>query len=237
MVRTYLDTGIRRYDVNGLNVRKAPGPVTGDRLHTISQGKITVKPSLLVIDNYDSFTFNLVQMFRNYQLDISVFRADKITVAEVGRRSPGYIVISPGPKDPAAAGISVELIRCLHRQIPILGVCLGMQCMNDAFGGITVRAPLPVHGRTSAIDHTELGLFKGVKRPLVVTRYHSLTVDRISDELEVTARTVDGVIMGLSHRTCPLHGVQFHPESFLTEEGFALIENFLKLGPLQDYSA
>jgi len=190
--------------------------------------------SLLLIDNYDSFTFNLVQMFRKYQLDISVFRADKITVDEAEERSPDYIVISPGPKDPASAGISIELIIRLYRKIPILGVCLGMQCINEAFGGITVRAPLPVHGKTSAVKHTNKGIFKGVSHPTIVARYHSLAVQQISDELEITAWSDDGVIMGLSHRTCALHGVQFHPESFLTKEGFIMIENFLRLGPLQD---
>jgi anthranilate synthase component II len=194
----------------------------------------TMKPMLLVIDNYDSFTFNLVQMFRRYPLEISVFRADKITVEEVRQRAPDYIVISSGPKDPSSAGISIELILDRYKEVPILGVCLGMQCINEAFGGITVRAPLPMHGKISAIEHTGKGLFKGVSVPAVVARYHSLTVDRISDELEITARTSDGVVMGLSHRTYTLHSVQFHPESFMTEEGFTMIENFLKLGPLQE---
>lgn len=193
-----------------------------------------MKSSLLVIDNYDSFTFNLVQMFRRYLLEISVFRADKITVDEVEKRSPDYIVISPGPKDPAAAGISIELIMRLYKKIPFLGVCLGMQCMNEAFGGITVRAPLPMHGKTSVIEHINKGIFKNVSSPTVVARYHSLAVQRINDELEITAKTTDGVIMGLSHRKYALHGVQFHPESFLTQEGFTMIENFLILGPLQD---
>jgi anthranilate synthase component II len=195
----------------------------------------TMKPSMLVIDNYDSFTFNLVQMFRRYNLDISVFRSDKITVEEVERRAPDYIVISPGPKDPAAAGISIALILRLYKTIPIFGICLGMQCINEAFGGITVRAPLPMHGKISAVSHTQNGLFKMVACPTTVARYHSLAVERISGELEITARTDDGVIMGLSHRTFALHGVQFHPESFLTEEGFTMVENFLKTGPLREY--
>lgn len=195
----------------------------------------TMKPSMLVIDNYDSFTFNLVQMFRRYNLDISVFRSDKITVEEVEDRAPDYIVISPGPKDPAAAGISIALILRLYKTIPIFGICLGMQCINEAFGGITVRAPLPMHGKISAVSHTQNGLFKMVASPTTVARYHSLAVERISGELEITARTYDGVIMGLSHRTFALHGVQFHPESFLTEEGFTMVENFLKTGPLREY--
>ncbi len=191
-----------------------------------------MKPSLLVIDNYDSFTFNLVQMFRAYPLEVSVIRADKISVKQVKQQNPGYIVISPGPKDPAAAGISVELIHSLYERIPIMGVCLGMQCINEAFGGITVRAPLPMHGKTSSIKHTGKGLFSGVTNPTVAARYHSLVVDRISDELQITARAQEGEIMGISHRKHALHGVQFHPESFLTPEGFTMIQNFLKLGPL-----
>lgn len=190
-------------------------------------------PTLLVLDNYDSFTFNLVQMFRCYELAISVFRADKITVDEVAERNPDYILVSPGPKDPAAAGISVELIRALHSKIPILGVCLGMQSMNEAFGGKTLRAPVPMHGKTSVVRHAERGLFEAVKNPMLVARYHSLAVADINPELEVTATSNDGVVMALSHRESPLHGVQFHPESFLTECGVPIIENFLKLGPMR----
>lgn len=193
-----------------------------------------MKPSLLVIDNYDSFTFNLVQMFRQYPLNISVYRADKITVEEVEQKSPDYIVISPGPKDPAAAGISIALINHLYKKIPIFGVCLGMQCMNEAFGGITVRAPLPMHGKTSYVEHNGTSIFQGVSQPTVVARYHSLAVQQIHCDLEVTAMTNDGVVMGLSHKQYPLHGVQFHPESFLTGEGFTMVENFLKLGPLKE---
>ena len=189
--------------------------------------------SLLVLDNYDSFTFNLVQMFRMYHLGISVVRADKITVEQVARQRPDYIVISPGPKDPAAAGISVDLIVQLHRQFPIFGVCLGMQCMNEAFAGVTVRAPLPMHGKTSVVRHEQRGLFVDLPSPIKVARYHSLAVANVNPALEITARASDGVIMGLSHREYPLHGVQFHPESFLTECGFPMIENFLKTGPLR----
>jgi anthranilate synthase component II len=188
--------------------------------------------SLLVLDNYDSFTFNLVQMFRAYALEISVVRADKITVAEVAQRCPDYILVSPGPKDPQAAGISVELIAKLHREIPIFGVCLGMQSMNEAFGGKTVRAPVPMHGKTSEVRHEQRGVFAGLPSPIKVARYHSLAVTDIDPALEITARASDGVVMGLSHRNYPLHGVQFHPESFLTEHGFPMVENFLKTGPL-----
>jgi anthranilate synthase component II len=189
--------------------------------------------TLLVLDNYDSFTFNLVQMFRAYPLAISVIRADKITVAQVAERHPDYIVVSPGPKDPAAAGISVELIAKLHQDIPIFGVCLGMQSMNEAFGGNTVRAPLPMHGKTSEVRHEQRGVFAGLPNPVKVARYHSLAVTNVNPALEITARASDGVVMGLSHRQHPLHGVQFHPESFLTEHGFPMVENFLKTGPLR----
>jgi anthranilate synthase component 2 len=192
-----------------------------------------MKASLLVLDNYDSFTFNLVQMFRAYPLKISVVRADKITVEEVAAQRPDYILVSPGPKDPAAAGISVPLIAKLHRDFPIFGVCLGMQSMNEAFDGITVRAPLPMHGKTSEIRHEQRGVFAGLPSPVKVARYHSLAVANVNPALVVTARAPDGVIMGLSHREYPLHGVQFHPESFLTEHGFPMIENFLKTGPLR----
>lgn len=191
-----------------------------------------MKASLLVLDNYDSFTFNLVQMFRQYPLSVTVVRADKISVAQVKEIDPNYILISPGPRDPAAAGISIELIVKLFRQTPILGVCLGMQCINEAFGGNTVRAPVPMHGKTSAVSHHQRGLFAGVPNPVSVARYHSLAVANVSNELEITATTSDGVVMGLSHRSYPLHGVQFHPESFLTASGFCFVENFLKLGQL-----
>lgn len=185
---------------------------------------------LLVLDNYDSFTFNLVQMFRHYDLEIGVVRSDKIGVDEVRRRDPDYIVVSPGPKAPASAGISVELIRALHGVVPILGVCLGMQCINEAFGGVTVRAPLPVHGKTSRVTHTGTGLFTRVPSPFQVARYHSLAVSRLSPELEVSATSNDGVVMAIQHKSTRLSGVQFHPESFLTEHGFKLIENFLASG-------
>jgi anthranilate synthase component II len=188
---------------------------------------------LLVIDNYDSFTFNLVQMFRRYDLDISVFRADALAIDDVVRRRPDYILVSPGPKSPRDAGISTELIRSCQGDFPILGVCLGMQCMNEAFGGATVHAPVPMHGKTSAVEHDGAGLFAGVPRPLTVARYHSLAITGISDELRVNARSADGVPMAVQHVRHRLFGVQFHPESFLTEHGFSLIENFLRSGPLQ----
>lgn len=189
-------------------------------------------PKLLVIDNYDSFTYNLVQMFRCYRLDIRVHRSDRIALDRVREMAPDYILISPGPKDPMHAGISIELVRRFSAAVPTLGVCLGMQCINEAFGGQTVRAPVPVHGKTSMVDHQGRGLFRKIPSPLKVARYHSLMVQHPCRQLKITGWSRDGVIMGLSHRSRPLHGVQFHPESFLTEHGFALIENFLALGPL-----
>lgn len=190
-------------------------------------------PLLLVLDNYDSFTYNLVQMFRRYDLTIKVFRSDRISIESLKKFSPDYILISPGPKDPLHAGISISAIKAFFQGTPILGVCLGMQCINEVFGGKTVRAPLPVHGKTSDIVHDKTHLFQGLPSPVRVARYHSLMTEPMGAELEITARSSDGVIMGLSHRTRPLHGVQFHPESFLTEKGDAIIENFLKLGPLK----
>jgi len=188
---------------------------------------------LLVIDNYDSFTFNLVQMFRRYELDISVVRADSLSVADVARRRPDYVLVSPGPKSPSAAGISTELIRCCQTEFPILGVCLGMQCLNEAFGGSTVHAPVPMHGKTSAVHHDGSGLFAGVPEPFTVARYHSLAITHISESLRVNARSTDGVPMAVQHVRYPLFGVQFHPESFLTEHGFRLVENFLRSGALK----
>jgi anthranilate synthase component II len=191
--------------------------------------------TILVIDNYDSFTYNLVQMFRCYDLEIEVHRADKITVEQVKHSRPDYILVSPGPKDPAHAGISMTLIESFYRKIPILGVCLGMQCINEVLGGETVRAALPVHGKTSLISHRGESVFKGVVSPFRAARYHSLAtcVDE-STGLKISALSDDGVVMGLYHPDYPLHGVQFHPESFMTEHGYALIENFLKLGPLEN---
>jgi len=188
---------------------------------------------LLVIDNYDSFTYNLVQMFRNYDLEIRVYRSDKITLDQVEALNPDYVLISPGPKDPAHAGISIPLIKSFCRRWPIFGVCLGMQCINEAFGGKTVRAPVPMHGKTSLIHHNNYGIFGGVCSPFAAARYHSLAVTFSQTELVVTSYSQDGVIMGMSHPELPLHGVQFHPESFLTEHGFMLVENFLRLGPLE----
>lgn len=164
-----------------------------------------------------------------YDLEIEVHRSDAISVEEVSASKPDFILISPGPKDPVHAGISTHLVQRFCHKIPILGVCLGMQCINEAFGGTTIRAPKPVHGKTSQIHHKNLGIFKGLPSPLTAARYHSLMVKTGRSELIETAHSQDGVVMGLSHPELPLHGIQFHPESFLTEKGHNFIENFLGL--------
>ena len=167
-----------------------------------------------------------------YSLFIDVHRCDKISLARIKHLNPDYILVSPGPRDPAHAGISISLIEAFYQKSPILGVCLGMQCINEAFGGTTTRAPVPTHGKTSRIFHKNQYIFKEVPSPFVAARYHSLMSRFNGIELEVTAQSRDGVIMGLSHPEFPLHGVQFHPESFMTEHGFTLVENFLSLGGL-----
>ncbi len=188
---------------------------------------------LVVIDNYDSFTYNLVQMFKQYKgLEVLVYRSDRIGADEIEGAGPDYLVVSPGPKDPAHAGISREIIKRMYSKIPVLGVCLGMQCINEVFGGKTVRAPVPMHGKTCMVEHGDTGIFKGVASPFRVARYHSLMAEPANSALTITARSVDGVIMGMSHPDFPLHGVQFHPESFLTEHGFNIVNNFFKLGRL-----
>jgi anthranilate synthase component 2 len=164
-------------------------------------------------------------------------RSDAVDTQSAAALGPDYIVISPGPKDPVHAGISMDLIRAMHHRVPLLGVCLGMQCINEVFGGRTVRSPQPLHGKTSVVDHVGSGLFKGLPRPFKAARYHSLMVEpsvhALAEDLAITARTENDIIMGLSHKNLPLHGVQFHPESFLTSYGFDLVENFLSLGPLE----
>ena len=188
---------------------------------------------LLVIDNYDSFTYNLVQMFMHYDLEIHVHRSDMVSLGYVDSLSPDYLLISPGPRDPAHAGISRTLIESLFQKIPILGVCLGMQCINEAFGGKTIKAPVPVHGKTSALLHYNHALFRGITSPFTAARYHSLIVDIDGrGPLTATCMTRDGIIMGISHPSFPLHGIQFHPESFMTEHGPLIIENFLRMGPM-----
>jgi anthranilate synthase component 2 len=184
---------------------------------------------LLMIDNYDSFTYNLVQYFGELKQEVVVFRNDQISLDEVAALNPAHIVISPGPCTPNEAGISVPLIHRFAGQIPILGVCLGHQSIGQAMGGRIVHARQLMHGKTSEIHHKDAGVFRGLKEPLVATRYHSLVIEREScpDVLEITAWTDDGEIMGVRHKTLPVEGVQFHPESILTEQGHELLSNFL----------
>jgi anthranilate synthase component 2 len=184
---------------------------------------------LLMIDNYDSFTYNLVQYFGELNQEVVVFRNDQISLDEVAALNPAHIVISPGPCTPNEAGISVPLIHRFAGRIPILGVCLGHQSIGQALGGRIVHAKQLMHGKTSEIHHKDVGVFRGLKEPLVATRYHSLVIEREScpDVLEITAWTDDGEIMGVRHRTLPVEGVQFHPESILTEQGHELLSNFL----------
>jgi len=184
---------------------------------------------VLLIDNYDSFTYNLFQYLSELGATVEVRRNDALSVAEAAALRPDRIVVSPGPCTPAEAGISVELIRQLGPQVPTLGVCLGHQSFGAAFGGAVVRAPQIMHGKLSAIHHAGQGVFAGLPTPFTATRYHSLIVrrDDLPAELEVTAWTDDGLIMGLRHRTHPIEGVQFHPESIMTEQGKLLLRTFL----------
>lgn len=186
---------------------------------------------VLVIDNYDSFTYNLVQYFGELGADPVVKRNDAITPAEVEKMQPNRIVVSPGPGAPADAGISMEVIRRMGATTPILGVCLGHQCLAEVYGGRVVRADRLMHGKTSPIRHQGKGLFAGLPNPFEATRYHSLIVEKQSVPacLQVTADTAEGEIMGLQHREFPVYGVQFHPESILSREGKDLLRNFLNL--------
>jgi anthranilate synthase component II len=184
---------------------------------------------LLMLDNYDSFTYNLVQYFGELGEDVHVYRNDEITLDEIAKIKPARIVVSPGPCSPAEAGISVSLIQEFAGKIPVLGVCLGHQSIGAAFGGDIVHAKQLMHGKTSQVHHSDSGVFKGLPNPLTVTRYHSLAIKRetLPDCLEVTAWTEDGEIMGVRHKTLDVEGVQFHPESILTERGHDLLKNFL----------
>ena len=184
---------------------------------------------ILVIDNYDSFVYNLVQYLGELNTEPLVKRHDAITIDEVEDMSPHALLISPGPGNPKQAGISVDLIKWAAGKIPVLGICLGHQCIGEAWGGEIVHAPQVMHGKTSLISHNKSGLFKDIESPFNATRYHSLMVDPESfpDELEITAKTDDGLIMGLKHKQFEIHGLQFHPESILTSFGHKLIENFL----------
>ncbi len=188
-------------------------------------------PAIILIDNYDSFTFNLAHYLGALGADVSVWRNDEISVADVLAARPDAIVLSPGPCTPNEAGVCLDLIRAASASTPILGVCLGHQAIGQVFGGEVVRAPLPMHGKLSRISHNARGVFRGVNGPFLATRYHSLVVDRATapPELEITAETDDGLIMGLSHRTLPVHGVQFHPESILSDHGPLMLRNFLDI--------
>jgi anthranilate synthase component 2 len=185
---------------------------------------------VFVLDNYDSFTYNLVQYLGELGAEVVVRRNDAVTVEEVAALGPDRILLSPGPCTPQEAGISIPLVRHFTGKVPILGVCLGHQAIGAAFGGHIVRAPRLMHGKTSAIEHDSRTIFRGIASPMTGTRYHSLIVseDGLPEELEISARA-DGLIMGLRHRRCPVEGVQFHPESVLTRDGKQLIANFLKL--------
>ncbi len=186
---------------------------------------------IFVLDNYDSFTYNIVQYLGELGEKVEVRRNDQTTPAEIERLRPSHIVISPGPCTPQDAGISIELIRHFAGKTPVLGVCLGHQAIGAAFGGDVVRAPKLMHGKTSAIEHDGKGVFRGLPSPLTATRYHSLIVASkgLPKELEISARTADGTIMGLRHRRFAVEGVQFHPESVLTEHGREMLRNFLSV--------
>ena len=185
---------------------------------------------VLVIDNYDSFTWNLVQYLGELGAEVRVIRNDEGTVETVREARPDHILLSPGPGRPEQAGITLEVIRELGPSTPMLGVCLGHQAIGAAFGGSVVRAAAPMHGKTSTVEHDGRGVFHGIRGPFVASRYHSLVIapDTVPAELEVTARTrEDGIIMGVRHRTMPIQGVQFHPESILTGEGHQILRNFI----------
>lgn len=186
---------------------------------------------LLMIDNYDSFTFNLVQYFGELGEDVVVRRNDEITAADIDKLAPQRMVISPGPCSPSEAGISVSAVEKFAGKMPILGVCLGHQSIGQAFGGRIVHAKTLMHGKTSQMTHTGKGVFAGLPSPFRITRYHSLVIERETcpDCLEITAWTDDGEIMGVRHKSLPVEGVQFHPESIMTEHGHALLKNFLTL--------
>lgn len=185
---------------------------------------------ILVLDNYDSFTYNLVQYFGELGAELEVRRNDAISLAEIAQMAPEKIVLSPGPCTPNEAGITLDVIREFGPKVPILGVCLGHQAIGQALGGRVIRADRMMHGKTSPIKHNGQGVFQGLPSPLIATRYHSLIVERASlpDSLEITAETEEGEIMGLRHKSWPLEGVQFHPEAILTEHGKQMVRTFLE---------
>ena len=186
---------------------------------------------LLLIDNYDSFTWNLVHYLAELGAEVEVLRNDEISAGQALSMRPEAIVLSPGPCDPDKAGICLDIIRDAAGRVPILGVCLGHQAIGQAYGGRITRAPVPMHGKLSRIHHTAEGVFRGIANDFEATRYHSLTIDpgSVPDSLKITATTHDGVIMGVMHASHPVHGVQFHPESIASEHGHALLGNFLEI--------
>jgi anthranilate synthase/aminodeoxychorismate synthase-like glutamine amidotransferase len=187
---------------------------------------------VFVLDNYDSFTYNLVQYIGELGVQVTVRRNDRVTLEEIAALAPTHIVISPGPGRPEHAGLTPDVVRHFGPRLPLLGVCLGHQAIGAVFGGRVVRAPAPMHGKTSIVEHDGKGVFAGLREPFVASRYHSLAVEEagLPADLEITARArEDGVIMGLRHRIYPVHGVQFHPESVLTAEGRRILRNFLEL--------
>ena len=185
---------------------------------------------LLLLDNYDSFTYNLYQYLSELGADVQVHRNDQIALDEIEELQPTHIVVSPGPCTPNEAGISCQVVQTFGPRIPVLGVCLGHQAIGQVYGGRVIRAPEPMHGKTSSMHHSDQGVFRGLPHPFEANRYHSLIVERSSlpDVLEITAETEDGLIMGLRHRTYPVEGVQFHPESIMTPVGKDLLRNFLE---------
>lgn len=190
------------------------------------------KTRILLIDNYDSFTYNLVQAFQSEGADVLVYRNDKIDIESAKNIEPTHIVISPGPGNPQNAGVSIKIIEAFHQKLPILGVCLGHQCLVQFFGGEIIRAETLMHGKTSQVNHDASTIFKGISTPFIAGRYHSLSVDvdSLPDELVISAQTDIGEIMGVRHKSLPLEGVQFHPESILTPDGPTLLRNFLRMG-------
>lgn len=191
---------------------------------------------ILMIDNYDSFTYNLVEYLKMLNEEVKVVRNDQITIKEILKIKPSIIVISPGPCTPSEAGVSEKIINELKGVFPILGICLGHQAIGEVFGANIVKAIVPVHGKVSKINHINKGVFKDLNNPLYVTRYHSLVIERNSlpEELEITAETVEGEIMGIRHKKYNIEGVQFHPEAILTEQGLELLKNFLENGDNYD---
>ncbi len=186
-------------------------------------------PRVVIVDNYDSFTYNLFQYFAELGAEVLVHRNDAVDVAAIEGMEPTHLVISPGPKTPTEAGVSVDAIRSFAGRIPVLGVCLGHQAVGQAFGASVVRGPEPMHGKTSDVRHDGRTIFRGIPTPMEATRYHSLVVTDIPDELEVSAWCDGDVVMGLRHRTLPIEGVQFHPESILTTAGMTMLTNFLEM--------